>query len=200
MTAHTPSDILLVFALENEAQNLFDGFEKSFCGVGKVNAAYRLMRTLATWKAERGSYPRLVLNLGSCGSSVFKAGTIVNCTQFIQRDMDTTVLGTEPYATLAENVPPILTHGIRHESYPDALCGSGDNFVTDGTKQPWGVVDMEAYALAKVCLLEKVPFGCFKFVTDGADGQAAADWETALIEAAGGLQKAVDFVVKTGVS
>ena len=199
MIACTPADVLLVFALESEAQDRFNGFEKVFCGVGKVNATYQLTRALAKWQAQRGRSPRLVLNLGSCGSSVLKAGTIVNCTQFIQRDMDTTVLGTAPYATLADDVPVVLTHGARYESHPDALCGSGDNFVTDGTKRPWDVVDMEAYALAKVCLLEKVPFGCFKFVTDGADGQAATDWETALIDAARGLQQAVDLILDAGI-
>jgi len=43
---------------------------------------------------------------------------------------------------------------------------------------------MEAYALAKVCHLEGAAFGCAKYVTDGADGSAAEDWQRNLPRAA----------------
>ena len=46
------------------------------------------------------------------------------------------------------------------------------------------VIDMEAYALAKVCHLEGAAFGCAKYVTDGADGSAAEDWQRNLPRAA----------------
>ena len=36
---------------------------------------------------------------------------------------------------------------------------------------------MEAYALPKVCYLYDVPFISFKYITDGADGEANNDWE-----------------------
>ena len=35
------------------------------------------------------------------------------------------------------------------------------------------VVDMEAYALAKVCKLENINFRCFKFISDNADETAS---------------------------
>ena len=44
------------------------------------------------------------------------------------------------------------------------------------------VVDMEAYALAKVCYLRDVPFVSFKYITDGADEQAHEDWEANLAD------------------
>jgi adenosylhomocysteine nucleosidase len=43
---------------------------------------------------------------------------------------------------------------------------------------------MEAFALARVCLAERVQFGCLKYVTDGADSDSAAHWEAALDAAA----------------
>jgi adenosylhomocysteine nucleosidase len=46
------------------------------------------------------------------------------------------------------------------------------------------VVDMEAYALAKVCRLEKAPFACAKYVSDGADHTAADDWRRNVHKAA----------------
>jgi adenosylhomocysteine nucleosidase len=44
---------------------------------------------------------------------------------------------------------------------------------------------MEAYALAKVCWLEGAQFACVKYVTDGADHAAAADWQNNVHKAAG---------------
>ena len=55
-------------------------------------------------------------------------------------------------------------------------CGTGDSFVTRAIPINVDVVDMEAYALAKVCKLEKVNFRCFKFISDNADDSAGLDW------------------------
>ena len=61
-----------------------------------------------------------------------------------------------------------------------ATCGTGDSFVEDKSQYYGEVVDMEAYALAKVCTYYAVPFISFKYITDGADEQAHEDWETNL--------------------
>ena len=42
------------------------------------------------------------------------------------------------------------------------------------------VVDMEAFALARVCLAENARFACVKYITDGADSDSATHWEAAL--------------------
>ena len=60
---------------------------------------------------------------------------------------------------------------------PDGYsCGTGDSFVTSSIPIKVDVVDMEAYALAKVCKLEKINFRCFKFISDNADESASVDW------------------------
>jgi adenosylhomocysteine nucleosidase len=182
---------LLVFALEAESQGLFDGHPILYSGVGKVNAAYHLTRAIAQQR------PSCVVNLGSAGSTHFSTGTIVNCTGFVARDMDCTALGTPLYATPFDDMPPLLRSGGRVAAFPDAVCGSGDSFVTDGKETPWRVVDMEAYALAKICALEEIPFFCLKYITDGADGGAAQSWEAGLMDAAQGLKKAYDCMFVT---
>jgi adenosylhomocysteine nucleosidase len=189
------TDVLIVFALEIEAQGQFDDFNLIYCGVGKVNAAYRLTQRLAQWRQDRGTSPGLVLNLGSSGSTYFKAGSLVNCTSFIQRDFDVTALGCKPYVTPYENVPVPLANGLRFEAYPEGICGSGDTFVTDGAAGGWNVIDMEAYALAKVCFFENISFGCLKYITDGADGQAAGSWESGLADMARALRETVSSIV-----
>ena len=182
---------LLVFALESEAQGLFGDHHTLFTGVGKVNAAYHLMRGLLSWKEKNGAYPELVFNIGSAGSSLFKRGSLINCTQFIQRDMDVTAFGHTRFTTPNEDASPVFSAGLRFEPYPQGVCGSGDSFSTDGKMQGWNVVDMEAYALAKVCVGQGVPFCCLKYISDGADGQAVESWDNALASTAQTLYKAV---------
>jgi len=143
LTTSPLNKTLLVFAMEQEAHGLFDDFHKIFTGVGKVNAAYQLMLGLMQWKEKNGCYPDLVLNLGSAGSSLFSNGTIVNCTQFIQRDMDVSAFGDALYATPNEDPSPVFSVGLRYEPCPQGVCGSGDSFSTDATMRGWNVVEME---------------------------------------------------------
>lgn len=190
-----PDEVLVVFALENEARGQFASVNLCYTGVGKVNAAYGLMRGLEDWRFERQNRPALVLNLGSAGSPVFSATSLVNCTHFIQRDMDVTPLGFAPFQTPFDDTPVPLPSGVVFDSLPTATCGSGDTFVTDGRDRPWQVMDMEAFALAHVCAREEIPFGCIKFISDGADGKAASNWEQSLAKGAHLLRQAYDAAV-----
>lgn len=196
MTHPLFQNTLTILALKAEAQERFNDISPIYCGVGKVNAAYVLTRAIYEWKQSHGKAPSLVLNIGSAGSTDFKAGSVINCTHFIQRDFDTTAFGTPPYATPHEEDTIILENGIRYPEYPEGTCGTGDNFATSGEMPAWNVVDMEAYAMAKVCGLENIPFACLKYITDGADGQAASSWEESLPETARKLREAVDVIFK----
>ncbi|WP_262250199.1 phosphorylase family protein [Parapedobacter soli] len=53
----------------------------------------------------------------------------------------------------------------------------------------YNVVDMEAYALAVVAMKENIPFLCLKYISDGADGNAAADWTVQVHQAAAAFGK-----------
>ena len=55
-------------------------------------------------------------------------------------------------------------------------CGTGDSFITHTPKLKTDLVDMEAYAIAKICYLNDIKFRCFKYISDNADGDANADW------------------------
>ena len=46
------------------------------------------------------------------------------------------------------------------------------------------VVDMEAYAIAKVCKMENIEFKCFKYISDNADKNADNDWNKNLAKGA----------------
>jgi adenosylhomocysteine nucleosidase len=64
------------------------------------------------------------------------------------------------------------------------LCSTADSFATHRHEVSGDVVDMEAFALARICLMEQAPFGCVKYVTDGADSDSATHWQAALHAAA----------------
>ena len=56
-------------------------------------------------------------------------------------------------------------------------CSTGDNFVSDPNLEiPADLVEMEAYAIAKVCQDAGVEFRCYKYVSDQADGDASEEW------------------------
>lgn len=69
------------------------------------------------------------------------------------------------------------------------VCGSGDSFETGTPPLACDVIDMEAYALAKVCYVEGARFACVKYVTDGADATAAVEWQDNLTAAAAAFRK-----------
>jgi adenosylhomocysteine nucleosidase len=58
------------------------------------------------------------------------------------------------------------------------------------------VVDMEAFALARVCVAERAPFACIKYVTDGADADSAAHWAAALDAASLAFERAYQELMR----
>jgi len=174
-------DILIVCALKIETQNQLDDYNVLYTGVGKVNATYELVNHLVKIQ----DVPKLIINYGTAGSRKIKKKTLVDCTKFVQRDMDVTGLGFMRGETPFESDPPLmLDFGITplNNIKRRATCGSGDSFVEDRTQYYGEVVDMEAYALAKVCYLKDIAFVSFKYITDGADEQAHEDWEANLAD------------------
>ena len=170
---------LLVCALEVETQGQLKDYEVLYTGVGKVNSTLKLTQKFGKY----GSYIPydLVINYGTAGSRKYKKGDLVDCTKFIQRDMDVTGLGFLRGETPFEDNPKhFIIESPKDVFNPigiGATCGSGDNFVEDKTNYYGEVVDMEAYALSKVCYYYDVPFISFKYISDGADESSNDDWE-----------------------
>jgi adenosylhomocysteine nucleosidase len=177
--------VLLVMALEVEARQLLGkvASEVLLTGVGKVNAAYRLTQAIARRSAE-GRRPELVLNLGTAGSRTLITGQAITCHRFLQNDMDARGLGFELGQTPFDELALALEFPPLFDDLPAGTCASADRFDTGHQGLECDAVDMEAYALARVCALEGLRFGCVKYITDGADHAAAADWASSLPSAA----------------
>jgi adenosylhomocysteine nucleosidase len=174
-------DPLLVMALPLESQGVFERADIPvlYTGIGKVNAAYALTRRLSQYMRAGVRLP-LVINFGTVGSRRHRTGSILECHAFVQRDMDVTGLGVPLGVTPFEDIPARLEFPRLFPQLPGGECGSGDSFVMSDIAMECDVMDMEAYALAKVCLLERVAFTSVKYVTDGADHASGEDWKTNL--------------------
>lgn len=170
--------VLFTFALASEAAEVFEAHNPLICGIGKVSATYQLQKAI---QRER---PSLIVNLGSAGSNYFQRGEVICCTKFIQRDMDVMALGYERYETPLSGLPPVLEYGLSMDGLQEGICGTGDNFEMAHAATEYNVVDMEAYALALVAMKEDIPFLCLKYISDGADGNAATDWTVQVHRAA----------------
>ena len=163
--------ILIVIALADELHGVMDDLPYPVlqCGVGKVNAAATLATTLSREPVD------LVLNYGSAGGISPRAQGLIEIAEVMQRDMN-----AEPLAPRGRT-PFEACSGRLASGQPGPLCATGDSFVTlrDEWLHQQGVdlVDMELFAIAKVCERFKVPWRSFKFISDRADGNAADDWQ-----------------------
>ena len=83
------NNILIVSALEVETQGQLEDYDVLYTGVGKVNATMNIMHRLKDYNFVR---PNLIINYGTAGSRKIKKKTLVDCTKFVQRDMDVQVL------------------------------------------------------------------------------------------------------------
>ena len=87
-TRFNKSETLIIVALEDECpRDLLSGWRVVYTGVGKVNALIGLSKAISEDK------PKTVINFGTAGSKDIPIHTLVKCTKFIQRDMNTVGLG-----------------------------------------------------------------------------------------------------------
>jgi adenosylhomocysteine nucleosidase len=142
-------DKLFLAAIKEETVGL-DYF--NHIGVGKINATYNSLKLISLYR------PKLVINYGTAGAINNNLKGIVECTKFYQRDMDVTGLNFKLGETPYDKIKEIINSDSGYS------CGSGDNFVNKKIDMNVDVVDMEAYAIAKVCKLENIEFKCFKYI------------------------------------
>ena len=158
---------LILIALKEEAPDMAFSMKVFFTGVGKVNAAMTAAEMIAKYQPDR------VINFGTAGGVTVQSG-FHQVTKFVQRDMMCCELGSIPGQTPFED-----TIIIDNGDGDGLTCSTGDNFVTDSNLLiPADVVDMEAYAIAKVCNKHNIEFLCYKFVSDGANDDSLNDWRS----------------------
>ena len=184
--------ILIVCALEDETEGQLYDYDVLYTGVGKVNATMALTKKFGKY----GTYIPydLVINYGTAGSRELPICELVDCTKFVQRDMNTTGLGfIKGQTPFEKNIPIILDYDhVQNNPIRKKLrCGTGDNFVQTNEDTYSDVFDMEAYALAKVCYVYNIDFISFKYITDNANEHSVGDWKQNLADGVVDFQKKV---------
>ena len=156
---------LILVAFEEElCEKDLPNFNIHYTGVGKINASFKTSEIIIQYS------PTHIINYGTAGSLNEELTGLVEVTRFFQRDMDATSLGFNIGQTPFDDIAEIDlgSHGFS--------CGTGDSFVTQIPKLKTDLVDMEAYAIAKICYMKHVKFRCFKYISDNADVDANDDW------------------------
>ncbi|OTG85209.1 5'-nucleosidase [Acinetobacter sp. ANC 4648] len=171
-------DLALIMALPNESKGLFEqeNIHVHYSGIGKVNAAFKAFDVIQKTGC------KTLLNLGTAGSPIFNAHDLVEVSCFVQRDMDVSPLGFEVGVTpMDDDYPGAIDLEPYFKHLPQGICGTGDNFEIGKPKVDCHLVDMEGYAIAKVCKKLGVRLVSVKYITDGANDTAHLDWEANLL-------------------
>jgi adenosylhomocysteine nucleosidase len=158
---------LIVFALkEEDCIGEYLGWTKVYTGVGKINASYSITKAIEKYK------PNKVINFGTAGGINLKKHCFIKIDKFIQLDMKCSQMLNKIYITPFEN-------DIGFIGENGTTCGTSDTFITDSTnlKGIVDLVDMECYALAKICKAENILFESYKYVTDECNGESLNDWK-----------------------
>ena len=162
---------IIVTALEDEAMGLEKFAPVIHTGIGKVNASIKLYEAILKYQ------PDLVLNYGTAGGLTDLLG-LHKVAHFVQIDMDVRALD------FPRGVTPLTGEELPVKT--GLVLGTGDSFITNAEKQLEGLgveidlVDMEGYALNKVCQHHGVAFEAYKYISDAADETAGDDWKNAV--------------------
>ena len=177
-----PENTLIVVALEDELPtHLVAEWNVLYTGVGKVNAA------IAATEEVLETRPIHLINYGTAGALNRSITGLNRVNHIVQRDMDVRPLGFELGHT------PFDTTGHIDLGGPGVSLGTGDHFVTTPPELVTDIVDMEAYALAKVARLFSIHFQCWKYISDNANDDAADHWAE---NVAKGARAFVDEVIQ----
>jgi len=141
-------------------------FSPLICQVGPVEAALHMSQYLAT-----DEKPDLVVSLGSAGSAVLDQAKVYQVSHVSYRDMDASPFGfekgTTPFLDLPAEVQ--LSHSI--PDIPSARLSTGANVVSGEAYKSVDaeMVDMETWAIMRVCMVYNVPLIGLRGISDGAE-------------------------------
>ncbi len=161
--------ILYVMALDAEyGKHLQKLFKPLFTGVGPIEAAIALTQALCELKAADKT-PHLIVSLGSAGSRTLGQTEIYQASSVSYRDIDASLLGFEKGTT------PYLGHPVKIPMSPQlpniqqASLSSGAKVISgnDYNAIDADMVDMETFALKRVCQNFDLPLIAIRGISDG---------------------------------
>lgn len=159
---------VLAVALPDEIEGIKGNYNTVHTGVGKINATLALTDYLV-----KHPDTELVINYGTAGGVDPDMKGMLHIGRFVQADMDCTEFGFNKYQTPFESLSDEIV--VDQKGF---TCYTQDKFATEAPDGYCNCVDMESYALAKVCSVYGVKFKCMKFISDIiGQGNQKSDWE-----------------------
>ncbi|MBD9555013.1 5'-methylthioadenosine/S-adenosylhomocysteine nucleosidase [Ensifer sp. ENS03] len=171
--------VLYVMAVDAECGPHLKGRIKPLMtGVGPVEAAVVLTRTLAELAAER-TLPDLVVSLGSAGAATLEQTEVYQAVSVGYRDMDASPLGFEKGATPFLDLPAVVPLPLRIPGVPEARLSTGANIVSGAAYETIDadMVEMETFAVLRACQSFGIPLIALRGISDGkAELKHVNDW------------------------
>ncbi|ANK74567.1 MULTISPECIES: 5'-methylthioadenosine/S-adenosylhomocysteine nucleosidase [Ensifer] len=171
--------VLYVMAVDAEyGPHLKGRIKPLMTGVGPVEAAVVLTRTLAELTAER-ALPDLVVSLGSAGAATLEQTEVYQAVSVGYRDMDASPLGFEKGATPFLDLPAVVPLPLRIPGVPEARLSTGANIVSGAAYETIDadMVEMETFAVLRACQSFGIPLIALRGISDGkAELKHVNDW------------------------
>ncbi|WP_077962696.1 5'-methylthioadenosine/S-adenosylhomocysteine nucleosidase [Ensifer adhaerens] len=171
--------VLYVMAVDAEyGPHLKQRIKPLMTGVGPVEAAVVLTRTLAELAAER-ALPDLVVSLGSAGAATLEQTEVYQAVSVGYRDMDASPLGFEKGATPFLDLPAVVPLPLRIPGVPEARLSTGANIVSGAAYETIDadMVEMETFAVLRACQSFGIPLIALRGISDGkAELKHVNDW------------------------
>ncbi|MGE6783340.1 5'-methylthioadenosine/S-adenosylhomocysteine nucleosidase [Ensifer adhaerens] len=171
--------VLYVMAVDAEyGPHLKQRIKPLMTGVGPVEAAVVLTRTLAELAAER-SLPDLVVSLGSAGAANLEQTEVYQAVSVGYRDMDASPLGFEKGRTPFLDLPVVVPLPLNVPGVPQARLSTGANIVSGAAYDTIDadMVEMETFAVLRACQSFDVPLIALRGISDGkAELKHVNDW------------------------
>lgn len=144
-------------------------------GVGPIEAAVNLTAALARMDA----LPRLIVSLGSAGSSRLEQARVYQASAVAWRDIDASPLGFDRGRTPFLDLPAQVPLGNAIPGLPQATLSTGGNIVSGPAYDSIAedMVDMETYAHLRAAMAFGIPLIGLRGISDGAgDLRRLTDW------------------------
>ncbi|NUS71581.1 MAG: 5'-methylthioadenosine/S-adenosylhomocysteine nucleosidase [Ensifer adhaerens] len=171
--------VLYVMAVDAEyGPHLKRRIKPLMTGVGPVEAAVVLTRTLAELGAER-ALPDLVVSLGSAGAATLEQTEVYQAVSVGYRDMDASPLGFAKGATPFLDLPAVVPLPLRVPGVPEARLSTGANIVSGAAYETIDaeMVEMETFAVLRACQSFGIPLIALRGISDGkAELKHVNDW------------------------
>lgn len=161
-------------------------------GIGKVNAAVCAQTMILKYS------PDLLINVGVAGGldKDFAIGDIAVADSVAEHDMDTTVTGDPAgfisgidrvYMDCDKNVADLMEQAAKAVglNVKRGVIASGDQFISSQEQRDKIIKDfsaiaaeMEGASIGHVCVMNDVPFGVLRAISDGANSDSIIDYPT----------------------